>query len=592
MRNQLGTAAAVGLLAAIVGLPFLLPPPHGGHEPGEPAGLSRRDKPSAHEVAPSLLAAPPDNLADPPPPAPLMDGVVIYPVDGQKQAPLSFPGHETPDPIPDAPGGVGGYPITATFPPGAAVKKARATLEDAEGREIEAWTSSPEKPANRSAAWAQRNTICIIAKKPLLPGKTYAVSMAAEVDGKRWSRAWKFTTAGEDGGREKAIEVLVKRLNDYREAAGLKPLAADPDLSAPCTAHARYLEKNIDAKDLDWNDEDAALPGYSAEGRQVARRSSVNAGAGAEATADWAVASFLTRQLVLDPGLRKLGVGAAARLSGGYFWVIDAQGEREHEPAPSGVVLFPAPEQKGVPTAYPSGENPLPIPDSKEKTPPGYAVTAQFPQRATVEDVDAHLTDDADKTVDAYLSTPARPAIKGFTQQAIGLIPKAALRADALYTVEMSAKVGGEAWRRTWTFRTAGDSAETEEALAAAALKSLNAYRRTAGLQPVVLDEKLSRGCHLHALYLVKNIDRPAVRGLGMHDEDPKLPGATPEGRRAGKSSVISQEPDAAGAVDGWIDTLFHRVPLLDPDLKKIGYGGARLPDQNWISVLDAESGK
>ena len=120
----------------------------------------------------------------------------------------------------------------------------------------------------------------------------------------------------------------------------------------------------------------------------------------------------------------------------------------------------------------------------------------------------------------------------------------------------------------------------------------LNAYRQTAGLPPVTLAEKLSKGCRQHARYLVRNIDKPAVQGLGMHEEDSSLPGATPEGRRAGRASVISREPDASSAVDGWMDTLFHRVPLLNPDLKTVGYACVRLPDQGYICVMDAESGK
>ena len=61
---------------------------------------------------------------------------MIYPVDGQKGVPVAFPGHEVPDPIPEAHGGVAGFPITATFPRSVAVRKARATLLDPDGREV------------------------------------------------------------------------------------------------------------------------------------------------------------------------------------------------------------------------------------------------------------------------------------------------------------------------------------------------------------------------------------------------------------------------------------------------------------------------
>ena len=77
-----------------------------------------------------------------------------------------------------------------------------------------------------------------------------------------------------------------------------------------------------------------------------------------------------------------------------------------------------------------------------------------------------------------------------------------------------------------------------------------------------------------------------------MHDEAPSLPGATPEGRRAGRASVISREPDSGASVDGWIDTLFHRVPLLDPELKTVGYACVRLPDQGYVCVMNIAAGK
>jgi uncharacterized protein YkwD len=552
--------------------------------------LPRRITALALWAVTALLLAPRCVAGRGPDPAAPADGVVIYPVDGQKHVPTAFPGHEVPDPIPEAHGGLGGYPVTATFPMTVRVRNAKATLQDDAGHEVEAWASSPEKPANPDNAWAQGNTICLIAKKPLRPGVAYSVHMSAIVHGKEWSRAWSFTTAGDDEGGDQAVEGFLKRLNGYRKAAGLEPVADDPDLSGPSAAHARYLVKNEDVKDLNWNDEDPSLPGYSDEGRQAARRASVDAGAGPDATADWALASFIPRQMVLDAGLRKMGVGAARRASGGFFWVLDGQNRRGRV-ASADVAVFPAPDQKGVPAAYPSGEGVVPVPEADESAQPGYAVTAHFPWGAEVAGVEATLTDDAGKEVDAYLSTPARPAIRGIPQRCIGLVPKKPLRPDTAYTVTMSAKVGGQAWKRTWTFRTAGDE-DDADAQAAAAIESLNGFRRTAGLPPVALDEKLSMACRLHARYVARNLDRPQVRGLGIHDEDPSLPGATPEGRRAGKASVISQEPDPGAAVGGWIATLYHRVPLLDPDLKKIGYACVRLPDQTWLCVLDAESGK
>ena len=339
-----GGAGAALLLAVAGGTFFFLP-----RTQQQPAAIAQgggaNPPPAAHAPADKVVAPAEDTPPAPPgdpPPAPA-DGIVNYPADGQKHVPRSFPGHEEPDPAPEARGAAAGYPVTASFPAGMSGKEARVTLRDADGREVEAWASSPERPANPAFAWAQQNTICAIAKKPLAPAAAYAVHAAAEVDGKAWSRDWTFTTAGEEEGQVRAVKAFAQRLNDYRKAAGAPPAVSDADLSAPCLAHARYLEKNFDQNDLNWNDEDSRLPGYTDAGRDVARRSSVNVGAGAAPTADWAVGSFITRMMTLDPRLVRLGVAAFPHQAGGFIWVIDAQGGRDAARRWAEPVLFPAP---------------------------------------------------------------------------------------------------------------------------------------------------------------------------------------------------------------------------------------------------------
>src|SRR4051812_43507306 len=72
---------------------------------------------------------------------------------------------------------------------------------------------------------------------------------------------------------------------------------------------------------------------------------------------------------------------------------------------------------------------------------------------------------------------------------------------------------------------------------AAPVLERLNAHRKAAGLEPVVADPVLSKGCGAHAAYLVRNVDQPSAQGLGLHSEEATLPGYTKEGERAGKAS-------------------------------------------------------
>ena len=93
-----------------------------------------------------------------------------------------------------------------------------------------------------------------------------------------------------------------------------------------------------------------------------------------------------------------------------------------------------------------------------------------------------------------------------------------------------------------------------------------------------MLDAALSRGCLAHARYLALNLGHPATAGLGAHDEDLSLPGASEEGANRGKASDIAiGDQTPLHGIDQWLATLYHRVPILEPNLKSVGYGCARV---------------
>ncbi len=107
----------------------------------------------------------------------------------------------------------------------------------------------------------------------------------------------------------------------------------------------------------------------------------------------------------------------------------------------------------------------------------------------------------------------------------------------------------------------------------------------TKHLQPVGLDPETSRGCALHARYLIQNRAQLAA-WPDAHEEWPDKPGFDPAGSWAGLHSVIA--PGCAtwrNAIDGWMGTFYHRLPLLDPGLIRIGWG---MEDD--VAVLDATS--
>lgn len=128
------------------------------------------------------------------------------------------------------------------------------------------------------------------------------------------------------------------------------------------------------------------------------------------------------------------------------------------------------------------------------------------------------------------------------------------------------------------------------------ALERINAYRKQADLPPVAIDPALSKACQAHADYLIQNYDAAFAGKLNVHDEDPKLPGFSELGKRAAKASVISQSfgrGDPLLGIDLWMASFYHRIPLLDPGLTKIGVGFARREkDNGCFVVVDKTGGK
>jgi hypothetical protein len=101
-------------------------------------------------------------------------------------------------------------------------------------------------------------------------------------------------------------------------------------------------------------------------------------------------------------------------------------------------------------------------------------------------------------------------------------------------------------------------------------LARLNFYRTSASLPAVVEDPALSRGVMKHARYMV-------VHEVLQHSENRRDTWATPEGAAAAAvsnlaGSTLPSEPDN-WAVDLWMQAPFHAIGILDPSLKRVGFG-------------------
>ena len=118
-----------------------------------------------------------------------------------------------------------------------------------------------------------------------------------------------------------------------------------------------------------------------------------------------------------------------------------------------------------------------------------------------------------------------------------------------------------------------------------AALDSVNAYRQQAGVTAVTADPALAEAAEAHAWYTIFNYGQPSESGLGIHTEDPTLPGfvaanflqrdhaAGYQGTRA--AEVINHVYTPSAAISVWVDSVYHRFPLLDRESQALGYGEA-----------------
>ena len=100
-------------------------------------------------------------------------------------------------------------------------------------------------------------------------------------------------------------------------------------------------------------------------------------------------------------------------------------------------------------------------------------------------------------------------------------------------------------------------------------LGRFNAYRGAAGLAPVSEDAALTAAAARHISYMLLNPDE------FKHDETPGLPGFTAEGQQAAKESNLFRSSPGFGpadAIDGWMDSLYHRFGMLNAALTRTGF--------------------
>jgi len=103
-----------------------------------------------------------------------------------------------------------------------------------------------------------------------------------------------------------------------------------------------------------------------------------------------------------------------------------------------------------------------------------------------------------------------------------------------------------------------------------------NAFKdKIKGVWKLKFDPDLSGPCDMHANYLVKHPEQK--KWPDAHEEYADKEGYSVEGAWAGTHSVIAWGgiEDYKDSIDGWMGTFYHRLPLLDPGVLRLGWGQA-----------------
>ncbi len=162
-------------------------------------------------------------------------------------------------------------------------------------------------------------------------------------------------------------------------------------------------------------------------------------------------------------------------------------------------------------------------------------------------------------------------------------LPPAALQASPSAPSPLRASAGSE---------TKVVARRTPEPVKSLWIQRLNHYRTMAGLDPVREDPHLSAAVDAHVRYLITNfaehLSAPGSLGADVFTEDAFRPGYSPKGAEAAANSQIAWGCgmfDHAEQIDRWIAGPFHRIDMLDPDLKEAGFSEAQRSGC-WIAAL------
>ncbi len=115
-----------------------------------------------------------------------------------------------------------------------------------------------------------------------------------------------------------------------------------------------------------------------------------------------------------------------------------------------------------------------------------------------------------------------------------------------------------------------------------------------AGMPPCELDAEASLGCEAHASYVCTYPELEKSQNLEIHEEDPAKPEFSRKGQLAAGGNIVTSHGErgvdfARDTVDMWMGAPFHRFPLLEHNIRRIGYAYV-VKDDFSCAVLDMGS--
>jgi hypothetical protein len=247
------------------------------------------------------------------------------------------------------------------------------------------------------------------------------------------------------------------RVNSFRGALGLPALAESAPLSDAALAHAYFWLFNYGqaaVADVQVHNEDPSLPG--AVGADSLARAQHFGFSGSRTAEDISHAYLPTAAVDhwVDAVFHRFAIGDPEAATSGYgeaqvgtlsIQVLDIG---LGDATTHGPVVYPAPDQVGVPSAFLGNEIPDPAPVARYPT--GYPITIEVGSGSVLKVQTAELLGPDGKAVAGYGLDPAQVHANQW-----GVLPQDPLTAGARYTFQFNGTIDGQPYVRAWSFTVA-----------------------------------------------------------------------------------------------------------------------------------------